>query len=614
MSTVLSLHSDQMSFELHDDASAAIIDRSTDRQWSMGPVVYQEDGPIDVGHVWLRTGRSICEQYPGRFRVAKERDHLRVSVIGQLGETRGTFACSFKLDGPWLVFTLLEIDESLPSLIFPPAINAASLVLPIGVGAWYRKPIASRRIVRFYSGLNMRWFGGLAEGDDHGYIAVLEQNHADCALSLTQTHCSPVYLRSLNSWAQQSFPRVVRYRFTQGGYVGLAKAFRQFAIESGIHRPLRDKVEACPNLSRLIGGRELNCYLGDSVTPERLEDRLEPVPDELRRLGRRVNVKLTCAEVAKVTDEALSLGMEKGIAMLRGWIRGGYDESHPDVWPPEAAFGSMQDYLKVTARQGAVLGGLHDNYGDMYSHAPSFPRGTLRLPDGSSKRGGYWEGGQCYLLNPRAGLEYARRNWENISTLGIAKIYSDTITAMYLDESFEPGNTLTRSQDLHHKQELLSFFKSRGLVVASEEGADFGIPWLDTADTQHRRDCTGESVSVPLWPLVFHDAVLSGRHNTTVADVGGTAPWYLPNLLWGYYTMWWVDRNRWRDGFAETLFVDKWVGEVATDEMTAHRFLTPDLSVEQTEFASGRSAIVNYGKEPQHVAGHEVPAGGYVLL
>src|SRR5687768_5877008 len=114
MGTVLALLGDQTNFELHDDASAYIVDRSTGRRWTMGPVAYQEDGPIDVGHVWLRTGRSACEQYPGRFRIATEGDHLRVSVIGQLGETKGTFACSFALDGPWLVFTLLDIDESLP--------------------------------------------------------------------------------------------------------------------------------------------------------------------------------------------------------------------------------------------------------------------------------------------------------------------------------------------------------------------------------------------------------------------------------------------------------------------------------------------------------------------
>ena len=604
---LLSLANDHLGFDLADDASAVILDRASGRSWRMGPVVPQEDNPIDSGHVWLRNGRSLCEEYPARFRVAQEGDHLRVQVIGQLGRVMGSFTCTFALDGEWLAFTLLSIDESLPSLIFPPAVEAASLVAPIGVGAWFRKPLSSRRIMRFYSGLNMRWFGGLAEGDDHGWLALYAQNHADCGLFLTQTHASPVFFRSLDTWAAGTFPRVIRYRFTRGGYVGLAKEFRRYAIATGLHRPLREKLAACPALANLIGGRELNCYLGDSRTPERLEDCLLPVPDDLRRSGRMLDVKLTCADVAKVTEDALALGMPK-VAMLRGWIRGGYDESHPDVWPPESGFGTLDEYRAITSRQGAMVGGLHDNYGDMYAHTPSFPHGTLRLRDGSPKRGGYWAGGQCYLLDPRAGLEYAQRNWQHIGTLRPTKIYSDTITTMYLEESFAPERPLTRAQDLHHKQQLMAFFKSRGVILASEEGSDFGMALLDMADTSHH------SVSVPLWPLVFHDAVLSGRHNTTPADAGGTAPWYVTNLLWGYYTMWAVpDRERWREGFAETLFVDAWVGSIALEEMTAHRFLTADLSVERSEFAGGRSVIVNFGIEPYRVDGHDIPAGGYLL-
>ncbi len=108
--------------------------------------------------------------------------------------------------------------------------------------------------------------------------------------------------------------------------------------------------------------------------------------------------------------------------------------------------------------------------------------------------------------------------------------------------------------------------------------------------------------------------MLSGRHNTTPADAGSASPWYLPNLLWGYFTMWAApDRTQWRNGFAETLFVDQWVGEIALQEMTAHRFLTPDLSVEQSEFAGGRSVIVNYGHEPYRVDGNDVAAGGHLL-
>jgi hypothetical protein len=32
----------------------------------MAAIAWQEEGTIDVGHVWQRTGRSSCEQFAGR--------------------------------------------------------------------------------------------------------------------------------------------------------------------------------------------------------------------------------------------------------------------------------------------------------------------------------------------------------------------------------------------------------------------------------------------------------------------------------------------------------------------------------------------------------------------
>jgi hypothetical protein len=38
----------------------------------MAAFAWQEEGPIDVGHVWQRTGCSVCEQFVGRFRLQVE--------------------------------------------------------------------------------------------------------------------------------------------------------------------------------------------------------------------------------------------------------------------------------------------------------------------------------------------------------------------------------------------------------------------------------------------------------------------------------------------------------------------------------------------------------------
>ena len=98
-----------------------------------------------------------------------------------------------------------------------------------------------------------------------------------------------------------------------------------------------------------------------------------------------------------------------------------------------------------------------------------------------------------------------------------------------LYESYEKGNTATRTQDRQSKEELLQFYKQQGQVLGSEEGVDFGVPFVDWLENRHERRC-GETV--PLWPLVFHDAVVGARYYTNGGSSSAKA--FLPHLLWGY--------------------------------------------------------------------------------
>jgi len=615
---ILNLENDCLRVELGDDGSAAIADKATGALWRMAAVAWQEEGPIDVGHVWQRTGRSSCEQFAGRFRLRVENRAegiVRCELFDELQQPMGEFRVRIWLEGVWLRFELIEIDERLPSLVFPPPVEASSLVLPQGIGRWIRKPPPGRFIYRLYSSLCMRWFGGLQADEDKGYLAVWTQGHPNAGLLAAGVHAISAWMKSLGKW---DLPATVSYRFTTGGYVGLARAYRAWAIEHGLHKPLTEKIQAVPAVALLHGGRELNCYLGHTLAARRFADQLLPVPAELGKREKVLHRKISFADVARIVDEARQLGWERGVVMLRGWIRGGYDESHPDIWPPEEGFGTL-DELRSLMRPGEnAVGGLHDNYQDIYQDSPSFPKGVNITVDGKPMRGGFWEGGQSYILNSRDGLAYAKRNWEQVQTLGARKLYSDTITAQYLYESYEPGNTLSRAQDERHKQELMAFWKAQGLVLASEEGADFGIPYLDSADTQHARSVDEHSVTVPLWPLIFHDAVFSGRHNTTVPDRSGAShiPWYLPNLLWGYYTMWGIpgdeeSRHGWKDGFAESLFVEAWHARVGLADLQNHRFLSEDLAVEETQFSDGSAIVVNFAPEARQVEGVTVAPGGY---
>lgn len=607
--TVVQLENEHVSVSVHDDATAAFIDRGTGGRWETGPVALQEEGPIDVGHVWIRTGRSICEQYPGRFRLEQRGDRLRATLLGRERREVGQFSVKVELEGPWVRFGLDEIDESMPSLVFPTPIVSESLVFPRNVGQWVRKPLSGRFFWRFYSQLNMRWFGGL-RGDD-GWIAVFDGPHHDAGVMAAEMHAGPAWLKSMGRW---TYPRTVRYRFTTGGYVGLAKAYRQWAGEHGLVKTLEEKIEENPAVGNLIGGRILSFMQGNTYHADAEEDRLRTVREEQRAKDGTMRVWVSHKDTKRITEDALSLGM-KGLVVVRGWIKGGYDDAHPDVWPPEPALGSVDELREICRMRDPLVVALHDNYADIYPRAASWPNGVFRLPDGAPMPGGIWAGGQCYIINGRDGVSYAKRNWRQIKTLDPRAMFIDTTTAVNRYESYEPGNELTRNEDESYKRELLQFYKEQGQVLGSEEAADFGIPYVDWLENRHHR-VAGESI--PLWPLVFHDCACCGRYGQFTADVApsGPANW-LADMLWGYFILWGVrkadDWPQQRDAFAGTMHVDRWHARIGAARMTSHRYLSEDGQLEQTEFSNGLSIIANFSAEERTADGVTVKANGYVI-
>jgi len=612
------LENKYISLALHSDASADLFDKRTQTHWRMGAVALQETGPIDEGHVWLRTSRSICEQYPGRFSGRKTGESVRFVLLGRQSRPMGTFVLDVRLDGEWLEFVISDIDERLDSLIFPPSIESEGLVFPSKLGRLVRRPTQGRYFWTFFSHLNMRWFGGLkADAGRYGpgWMAIFTREFADAGVSHTELSASPGWLKSLGRWR---YPRTIRYRFTQDGYVGMAKAFRVWAIENGLHKSIEEKKAQVPAVGNLSAGRFLSIVQACPPVGRRyFEDRLKPYNEKMLRARPIANI--SHRQAAAIIKEAQRLGMKHGLALLRGWINGGYDYPHPDVWPPEPALGGIDELKAACSMAGPVAVGLHDNYQDIYEHCKSFPKGVIRMANGQLMPGGYWAGGQAYIINPRDGIEYAKRNWRKIKTLRPAAMFIDTTTVVQPYESYEKGNTLTRSQDIACKRQLLEFFKDQKVVLGSEGGSDFGMAYVDFFENWHHRT-PGESI--PLWPIVYGDAAFCARLRDNnfciVMNYTQTAwPWWLEDMLWGYMPYFGIDCTcEWEKRKAEfksTLHVDAWHGRVGGRQMVNHRFLADDFAVEQTTFANGLSIIVNFDRAERLIEGTGVPGYGYVI-
>ncbi len=600
--TVLTLENEHLRFMMREDASAELVDKAGDRRWRMPPVAVQDRDDMEEDHAWQRTERAFGDRYPGRFLVRREGDHLRLTLLGRLGRPLGTFACCFRLDGPWLEVEVPQIGEDIPSLVFPPPIESDALVLPMKQGRLVREPLNrfEHRVYR-YAGchLKMRWFGGLR--GDSGWMCIVEDGYPDAGMVQAGMWAAPLWLKSLGRW---DGPRRLRYRFVEGGYVGLAKKFRAWAKDHGLFKTLEQKIEEVPAVGKLIGGRNLHFMVGWTFRRSRFDEVWTPVPDDLEGREEGVVPQITFRQAADIIEDAKKLGMERGVFSYHGWINGGYDETHPDIWPPEPALGTVEELQQLCRPEGPFTACLHDNYQDIYAQSSSFPAGTCRMRDGEPLPGGFWRGGQAYILNSRHALGRARRNWEKIKTLGVENMYSDTLTAEILKQSYEEGDTQSRAEDLEWKRRTMEFFKEQGLIFSSEDGCDFGVPYLDSAPHGKHTRTPGESV--PLWALVYNDCVVGFRGGPP-RDPEQFRLRCLENVLWGWALVFGgFTAENWpqhRDAFTESLYVDEWHGRIGTDEMVNHEYLTDDWLVEKTEWSSGCAAVVNFADEERKVDG-----------
>ncbi|GCE22161.1 hypothetical protein KDK_59610 [Dictyobacter kobayashii] len=601
---------EHLSVSIYDNAAMTFYVKEHNVTWKTGHVALQEDGPVDVGHVWLRTRRTICEEYPGHFHGEKiDHQTCRFTLYGREQRPVGSFLCQFELHDAHCDMSLVAIDVTLPSLVFPPPIETESLILPKGIGAWIRDPLPERHFWVYPAHLNMRWFGGLK--GEQGWLAIVTEGYTSAGVLATGLAAAPAWLTSLGSWSGK---RKIRYQFVQGGYVALAKAYRAYAIEHRLHRSLAEKVQATPALHNLHGAPLLSFMQANSNYPERYLDRLLPIPAAGTQHETHLHVHITHTEVQHILQQLQKRGITHALAVLRGWIPGGYDESHPDIWPPEPALGTLEDLKQTLIHNPQWTVALHDNYQDIYQQSASWPEGVIRTQAGEHMPGGLWDGGQAYILNARAGLAYARRNWETLRDLEPRAMFIDTTLAVQLYESYEYKNWLSRLQDEGYKRDLLQFYKEQGIVLGSEKGADFGMDLIDWLENRHQRI---PGISIPLWPLVFHDAAFCTRYVSPDKRDSYGAPNWLADMLWGYTLCWnFSNANSWRQYIsmpASLSQVYQWHSTVGMLEMTGHRYLTQARDVEETRFSNGAYIRVNFSDHPQTIERETIPAHDYLL-
>jgi hypothetical protein len=247
----------------------------------------------------------------------------------------------------------------------------------------------------------------------------------------------------------------------------------------------------------------------------------------------------------------------------------------------------------------------------------------------------------CAVICDAKALPYARRRIsEELKTKPYAARFIDTTVAAPWFECWHPDHPMTRSDSRRHKMDLLKLVGDFGLVCGSETGHEASVPFCDFFEgmlslgpyrvPDSGRDMlrvwdevpetlakyqVGEAYRLPLWELVYHDCVVAqwywGDYNNKLPKVWrrrdlfnalyGTPPMYMFTMAQGA-----EQKDRFVASYKVAAPVARATGY---HEMTDHRVLTPDRSVQRTVFANGVTVTANFGGKPWRTEdGSEIPA------
>jgi hypothetical protein len=572
-----------------------VRDRSSGREWVQSPAADAKSMPV------FRNARRIPQPGPGlAFDVPLEPGATNsLSVSLTLRDRGADLFVEVDLPDRHAKIENLFVLEPFVSA----STNPALVVADYSNGHLYplnEKP--PRTWFNLWS-IDMPWVGVCDLSDGHGYALIVETDDDACIrLVKSQRDGREVWAPQVGFQASQRefrYPRRFFYHFaSKGGYVALAKRFREFAREQGLLVPFGEKLKQNPNIARLFGAPDL---WGDGSL--------------------------------KFAREAKAAGIEKMLIHGRASAEDmraindlGYLTSNYDIYA---------DMLQV--EPGKEIDGHHGQV----------PGDVVLQADGQRMKAWLtWDKQQYMKRCPAVAVNTARVVIpKDLAQRPFVGRFIDVATAEELYECFDPAHPLTRGGKRQASTGLLAYTRSLGLVTGGEHGRYWAVPQLDYIEgmmsggsyswpagwllrpkskdqefdnpyggkfgkwADYEKWGIGHQHRVPLWELVFHDCIVSTWYWGDSSEfLLQAAPEVTPkkdafNVLYGTIPMFWANREGgWRAdrelclrSYRNTCKLHE---VIAGTEMLSHGFVTPDRAVQRTKFSDGTEVVVNFGAVP----------------
>lgn len=174
---------------------------------------------------------------------------------------------------------------------------------------------------------------------------------------------------------------------------------------------------------------------------------------------------------------------------------------------------------------------------------------------------------------------HLRQNYEWLLAHGIRPdgAYLDVFGYVPPDEDWNEQHPATRTDALRDRAACYTWVRERLGLVGTEAACDWTIPYAHISSPLR----PGRAVPVPLFNLVYHDAILTPYNPT---DLHGFLNGGLPQVSL-------ADLENDRDRVRQLAALHE---RVALLEMTSHAFLDPRFRRERTTFADGTTVTVDW--------------------
>ncbi len=492
-----------------------------------------------------------------------------------------------------------------------------------------------KQIMHSMRGLSMPWMGITDDKFEAGYMAILNTPD-DCEMNVKRTNglisFEPVWLSQKGKFGYNR--KITYYFFDKGGYIAQCKKYREYIwAQNDVPPTLKEKQKRFPAIEKMIGA--MHIYLWDD------------------------------AREVSFAQEMKDSGIDKAFIL--------WNPNHPPY--------PIEGYDKYIKDLG-YLSGVYELFRDVHLQDtvgvidPTNRKGTwlnrFRFPGLFhqialiEKDGGYHYSGFGYDTNPKAVLPLIPelRTDQEMKVYPHESTFLDGYLASGIFEDYSKENPLTRTDYKEAVIAMNKFFEDKyNQIVGVEWGADYGIPtsayahgmmtlhhmlyrspnrekkgsiyymgdWRNpsrpsimvgeyVADEYYLKWAINEKIRVPLYQLVYHDAIVTtwrwddNSHNMP-------AIWWkkdLFNILYGTAPVWCLDRSRWNK-FKQTFIesyksIGPWLEQIGYDEMISHRFLTEDHEVQETVFSSGKKVRVNFGDEDANIDGKIIKSRSYSTI